>query len=62
MSTEDNGCEENIATGPCCNSTMKQQSVEKVPWQDVEPITISEEDYEEIFGNSSDEVSDLGPI
>ena len=37
--------------------------METIPWKDVDPIVVSEEEYLEIFGSSSDEVIiDLGPV
>ena len=37
--------------------------METSPWKDVNPIAVSEEEFLEIFGSSSDEVIiDLGPL
>ena len=41
-------------------SKNSQVVEEKVPWQDVEPVCVTSEEFRDIFGDSSDEVTDLG--
>ena len=53
---------ESISSNQCSNQKSSQQNMEKSPWEDVEPIAISEEEFKEIFGSSSDEVTNLGPL
>ena len=57
MSADGNTSREFLSSNQYRSSSTKQQAKKKAPWEDVDPIFVSEEEYLDIFGSSSDEVT-----